>query len=88
MKIIANSLLNLKKEYKYSDFTFIILKEYLERKTKKKLIVVSQHEQYLYNPLDKFDKNRIVPTTSEGNKLSKEIIREDIQKIIQEAIIK
>ncbi|RYJ51236.1 beta-N-acetylglucosaminidase [Flavobacterium petrolei] len=70
MKIIANSPLSIKREYKYSDFTFIILKEYLERKTKKKLEVLSQKNFYsslgmnntLYNPLEKFDKNEIAPT--------------------------
>ncbi|CAM3960596.1 glycoside hydrolase family 3 N-terminal domain-containing protein [Flavobacterium sinopsychrotolerans] len=70
MKIIANSPLSIKREYKYSDFTFIILKEYLERKTKKKLEVLSQKKFYsslgmnntLYNPLEKFDKNGIAPT--------------------------
>jgi beta-glucosidase-like glycosyl hydrolase/CubicO group peptidase (beta-lactamase class C family) len=70
MKIIANTPLSLKKEYKYSDFTFIILKEYLERKTKKKLEVLSQQNFYsslgmnytLYNPLQKFDKSVIAPS--------------------------
>ena len=70
MKIIANSPLSIKREYKYSDFTFIILKEYLERKTKKKLEVLSQKKFYsslgmnntLYNPLEKFDENGIAPT--------------------------
>lgn len=70
IKIIANTPLSLKKEYKYSDFTFIILKEYLERKTKKKLEDLSQQKFYsslgmnntLYNPLEKFDKNVIAPT--------------------------
>lgn len=70
MKIIADSPVSLKKEYKYSDFTFIILKEYLEKKTHKKLEDLSQQNFYstlgmnntLYNPLDKFDKNNIAPT--------------------------
>ncbi|MBF4484333.1 glycoside hydrolase family 3 N-terminal domain-containing protein [Flavobacterium sp. CSZ] len=70
MKIIADSPLSLKKEYKYSDFTFIILKEYLERKTHKKLQDLSKQNFYntlgmnntLYNPLDKFDNNNIAPT--------------------------
>lgn len=70
MKIIADSPLSLKKEYKYSDFTFIILKEYLEKKTHKKLEDLSQQNFYstlgmnntLYNPLDKFDRNNIAPT--------------------------
>ncbi|STO10642.1 beta-hexosaminidase [Flavobacterium hibernum] len=70
MKIIADSPLSLKKEYKYSDFTFIILKEYLERKTHTKLEDLSQQNFFstlgmnntLYNPLNKFDKNNIAPT--------------------------
>jgi len=70
MKIIADTQLLAKKEYKYSDFTFIILKEYLERKTHKKLEELSQENFYstlgmnntLYNPLHKFDKNNIAPT--------------------------
>ncbi len=59
MKIIADTPLLAKKEYKYSDFTFIILKEYLERKTHKKLEELSQENFYstlgmnntLYNPM-------------------------------------
>ena len=70
MKMIVNSKLSLKKEYKYSDFTFIILKDYLERMTGKKLDVLSQDNFYsslgmnntMYNPLNKFDKNAIPPT--------------------------
>jgi beta-glucosidase-like glycosyl hydrolase/CubicO group peptidase (beta-lactamase class C family) len=70
MKIIADTPLLAKKEYKYSDFTFIILKEYLERKTHKKLEELSQENFYstlgmnntLYNPLLKFDKSNIAPT--------------------------
>ncbi|MNQ37917.1 putative lipoprotein YbbD precursor [compost metagenome] len=70
MKIIADTPLLPKKEYKYSDFTFIILKEYLERKTRKKLEELSQENFYstlgmnntLYNPLHKFDKSNIAPT--------------------------
>ncbi len=70
MKIIADSPVSPKIEYKYSDFTFIILKEYLERKTHKKLEDLSKENFYstlgmnytLYNPLDKFEKNSIAPT--------------------------
>ena len=70
IKLIADTPLSLKKEYKYSDFTFIILKEYLERKTKQPLEVLSQKNFYsslgmnntLYNPLTKFDKNNIAPS--------------------------
>jgi beta-glucosidase-like glycosyl hydrolase/CubicO group peptidase (beta-lactamase class C family) len=74
MKLIADTPLSLKKEYKYSDFTFIILKEYLERKTKQPLEVLSQKNFYsslgmnntLYNPLTKFDKNNIAPSEDDN----------------------
>ena len=70
MKMIANSKLLPKKEYKYSDFTFIILKEYLEKMTGKKLDILSDENFYsslgmnntIYNPLRKFDKSVILPT--------------------------
>lgn len=70
MKIIANSPLSSKKEYKYSDLTFILLKEYVEKATHKKLDVLVQEKFYkslgmnytLFNPLQKFDKNSIAPT--------------------------
>jgi beta-glucosidase-like glycosyl hydrolase/CubicO group peptidase (beta-lactamase class C family) len=70
MKIIADTPLSPKIEYKYSDFTFIILKEYLERKTHKKLEDLSQQSFYsslgmnntLYNPLDRFNKSEIAPS--------------------------
>jgi beta-glucosidase-like glycosyl hydrolase/CubicO group peptidase (beta-lactamase class C family) len=70
MKIIVDSKLAVKKEYKYSDFTFIILGNYLERITGKTLDVLA-YEQFFqplgatntfYNPLNKIDKNRIAPT--------------------------
>lgn len=70
MKMIADSKLLPIKEYKYSDFTFIILKEYLEKMTNKKLDALSQENFYsslgmnntMYNPLRKLDKNVIAPT--------------------------
>ncbi|MEZ7499584.1 glycoside hydrolase family 3 N-terminal domain-containing protein [Flavobacterium sp. Arc3] len=70
MKIIADSPLATKKEYVYSDFTFILLKEYLEQITHKKLDILSQENFFnslgmnytLYNPLQKFDKNVIAPS--------------------------
>ncbi|WP_289665690.1 glycoside hydrolase family 3 N-terminal domain-containing protein [Flavobacterium panacagri] len=70
MKFIADSPISLKKEYKYSDFTFIILKDYLERATHEKLENLSQKNFFnslgmnytTYNPLLKFDKNVIAPT--------------------------
>ena len=70
MKQIADSKLLEKKEYKYSDFTFILLKEFLEKSTGKTLDVLSTENFYkslgmnntLYNPLRKFDKSIIAPT--------------------------
>jgi len=70
MKRIINSPLIDKKEYKYSDFTFIILKKYLERVTGKSLDQLTVDNFYktlgmnntLYNPLRKFDKSVIAPT--------------------------
>ncbi|CAM3476516.1 glycoside hydrolase family 3 N-terminal domain-containing protein [Flavobacterium chungbukense] len=70
MKFIADSPISLKKEYKYSDFTFIILKDYLERATHQKLEDLSQNNFFnslgmnytTYNPLMKFDKKDIAPT--------------------------
>jgi beta-glucosidase-like glycosyl hydrolase/CubicO group peptidase (beta-lactamase class C family) len=70
MKKIINSPLIDKKEYRYSDFTFIILKQYLEKLTGKKLDQLAYDNFYkslgmnntLYNPLQKFDKSVIAPT--------------------------
>ena len=70
IQIVADSKLNLKKEYKYSDFTFIILKEYLEKKYRKSLDILSTENFYntlganntLYNPLRKINKFDIPPT--------------------------
>ncbi|KAB1154423.1 glycoside hydrolase family 3 N-terminal domain-containing protein [Flavobacterium luteum] len=70
MKKIVDSKLILKKEYKYSDYTFIILKEYLERITGKTLDILVQEHFYnslgmnntTYNPLRKFNKYIIPPT--------------------------
>lgn len=67
---IANSKLLRKKEYKYSDFSFILLKEYLEKKTGKPLDILSQDAFYKplgaaytsYNPLRKWDMCSIPPT--------------------------
>jgi beta-N-acetylhexosaminidase len=69
-KIIIDSELSAKKEYKYSDFTFIILKKYIEKVTGKSLDKLSFDNFYnslgasytLYNPLNKFSKNVIPPT--------------------------
>jgi beta-glucosidase-like glycosyl hydrolase/CubicO group peptidase (beta-lactamase class C family) len=70
MKMIVDSKLSLKKEYRYSDFTFIILKEYLETITGKTLDELSAGNFYnslgmnntKYNPLNKFEKSKIPPT--------------------------
>ncbi|MFZ4106255.1 glycoside hydrolase family 3 N-terminal domain-containing protein [Flavobacterium sp.] len=70
IKQITDSKLLEKKEYKYSDFTFILLKEFLEKTTGKTLDVLSTENFYkslgmnntTYNPLRKFDKSIIAPT--------------------------
>lgn len=70
LKIIVDSKLLPKKEYKYSDFTFMILKAYLENVTSKKLDVLAAENFFqpmglnntMYNPIGKKDKNHIVPT--------------------------
>ena len=70
IKKIINSPLIDKKEYRYSDFTFIILKQYLEKVTGKKLEDLASDNFYktlgmnntLYNPLKRFDKSVIAPT--------------------------
>ncbi|OIQ16592.1 MAG: beta-N-acetylglucosaminidase [Flavobacterium sp. MedPE-SWcel] len=67
---IAESKLLRRKRYKYSDFTFIILKKYIEEKTGKTLDVLSDETFYkplgasltTYNPLRKFDATNIPPT--------------------------
>lgn len=67
---IKNSELLPNKEYKYSDFTFILLKEYLEKKEQQTLDVLA-YERFFkplgmtsttYNPLEKFPKEKIIPT--------------------------
>lgn len=69
LKEIVQSKLN-KKAYKYSDFAFILLKEYLEKATGKKLDVLVQENFYkslgmtrtTYNPIKKFSLQEVVPT--------------------------
>jgi CubicO group peptidase (beta-lactamase class C family) len=71
-KIVTSKLLD-KKEYKYSDFTFIILKRFLEKLNKMPLDQQSQENFYAtlgmnnttYNPLRKFDISRIPPTEND-----------------------
>lgn len=70
IKEIVNSKLLERKRYVYSDFTFIILKEYLEHATGKTLDELSNEHFFqplgmthtLFNPLDKFPANEIAPT--------------------------
>jgi beta-glucosidase-like glycosyl hydrolase/CubicO group peptidase (beta-lactamase class C family) len=71
MKMIVDSKLLPKKEYKYSDFTFIILKDYLEKVTAKKIEVLVKEQFYqslgmnntTFNPLNNsFEKEDIPPT--------------------------
>ena len=70
MKRIIESPLIDKKEYRYSDFTFIILKHYLEKVMGRHLDELATNNFYktlgmnntLYNPLNKFDKSIIAPT--------------------------
>lgn len=70
MKKIVESNLIDKKEYKYSDFTFIILKKYLEKTAGKPLDELTYKNFYktlgmnntMYNPLLKFDCGKIAPT--------------------------
>lgn len=73
METIAKSKLLPKKEYKYSDFTFIILKEFLENETHQTLDVLSFDHFFkplgmnntLYNPLQRISKDRIPPTEND-----------------------
>ncbi len=69
-KRIAESKLLAKKEYKYSDFTFIIMKEFLELTTQQKLNELTEYNFYstlgmnntMFNPLRKVLKASIAPT--------------------------
>jgi len=68
-KIMKSKLLP-KKEYRYSDFTFILLKEYLETHHKRSLDLLAEENYFSklgmnntsYNPLIKFEKDIIPPT--------------------------
>lgn len=70
IKTIADSELLKKTAYKYSDFSFILMKEYLEKATGKKLDKLAYENFYskmgattmTYNPLQKFDISEIIPT--------------------------
>ena len=67
---IAKSKLLSTKQYKYSDFSFILLKEYLELKNQKKLDILANENFYslmgmnhtTYKPLEKFPLHQIIPT--------------------------
>lgn len=71
-KIMKSPLLP-KKEYKYSDFTFILLKEYLENQHQKSLDELAEANFFsklgmhrtTYNPLHKFEEDEIVPTEND-----------------------
>ena len=74
LKVIANSELLPKKQYKYSDFSFILFKEYLERENGKSLEYLAENNFYkhlgatslTYNPLHKFDKSVVIPTENDN----------------------
>ncbi|MBT0608706.1 serine hydrolase [Aequorivita echinoideorum] len=69
-KIIRDSDLNSKLEYKYSDLPYYILKQYFEREFQKPMEIVVQENIYeslganytTYQPLEKFSKDNIPPT--------------------------
>lgn len=74
IQFIAESRLLPKREYKYSDFAFIILKEYLEKTSGTTLDSLVSKQFYqsigmnstLFNPLSKFDLNTIAPTEEDN----------------------
>ena len=74
LKFIGDSPLSGDDKYKYSDFAFIILKDYLEQHSGKQLDKLSQEKFYsilgmnntLFNPLQKFDMSRIPPTENDN----------------------
>ena len=67
---IIQSKLNPRGQYKYSDVGYYLFMDVIEKEHKKTLDQVIQDEFYVplgmnnttYNPLDKFEKNKIVPT--------------------------
>ncbi len=73
IKAIADSPLLPKKLYKYSDFSFILFKEYLEKQNEKSLEYLAKNNFYdeigatsiTYNPLHQFEKNVIIPTEND-----------------------
>jgi CubicO group peptidase (beta-lactamase class C family) len=73
MQQIVKSPLLAKKEYKYSDFTFIILRDFLEKTSGKRLDQLAYDDFFaplgmnntLYNPLSKLNKKDIPPTEND-----------------------
>lgn len=80
-KIIRSKLLP-KKEYRYSDFTFILLQEYLESHHHKTLDVLAEENFFsklgmnntLYNPLRKFDMD-VIPQTENDTYFRHDIVQ-------------
>ncbi|NHM03718.1 glycoside hydrolase family 3 N-terminal domain-containing protein [Flavobacterium celericrescens] len=74
IKAIATSELLAKKQYKYSDFSFILFKEYLEKQNGKTLEYLAKNNFYnqlgatsiTYNPLHHFDKSVVIPTENDN----------------------
>lgn len=74
VKTILDSELLPKKQYKYSDFTFILFKEYLEMHNKKSLEDLAHANFFeplgansiMYNPLRKMNANRVIPTENDN----------------------
>jgi CubicO group peptidase (beta-lactamase class C family) len=72
-KQIAEAPQNSKQDYKYSDLPFILFKDYLESAYNKPLDQLNDEIFYAplgastltYNPLKKFEKERIVPTEND-----------------------
>lgn len=83
MKMIVDSKLLPKKEYKYSDFTFIILKDYLENVTGKKLDVLVKEQFYQslgmnntsFNPLNNSVEKEHIPPTEIDNYFRHQLIQ-------------
>lgn len=73
-KIIRESELNPRLEYKYSDLPYYILKKYFEKKFDKPMEIVVQEKFYqslganytTYLPLSKFSKDNIPPTEQDN----------------------
>ncbi|MEY2739194.1 MAG: hypothetical protein RL259_1103, partial [Bacteroidota bacterium] len=74
IKAIANSELLPKKQYKYSDFSFILFKEYLEKQNEQTLEYLAKNNFYThlgansitFNPLHQLDRSLVIPTEIDG----------------------